>query len=52
MMRTWLSILIFMMICTACGVKGPLYLPEKRYPQPGSKPSQSSEPIKQTDPSE
>ncbi len=51
-MRTWLFILITVTICTACGVKGPLYLPENRYPQPGSDTSPSSEPIKQTDPSE
>jgi predicted small lipoprotein YifL len=51
-LRVYLSLLIVLIFCTACGVKGPLYLPEKRYPQPGKPTGQSIEPIQQTDPSE
>ena len=33
-MRNLLMLVVVMMLFSACGVKGPLYLPEKRYPQP------------------
>ncbi len=26
--------LLVSILCAACGAKGPLYLPEKKYPQP------------------
>jgi len=33
-MRKVSFILLVGMLLTACGAKGPLYLPEKQYPQP------------------
>jgi len=33
-MRALLMLVVLIMVCSACGIKGPLYLPEKRYPQP------------------
>jgi predicted small lipoprotein YifL len=33
-MRQLLFAIILAMLCTACGAKGPLYLPDKQYPQP------------------
>lgn len=51
-MRLWTAILLLCWFTTACGVKGPLYLPEKRYPQPGQTSQPGTKPIKQTDPSE
>lgn len=33
-MRLILLILLTSLGLTACGAKGPLYLPEKQYPQP------------------
>jgi len=33
-MRLILLILLTSLGLTACGTKGPLYLPEKQYPQP------------------
>ncbi len=51
-MRVWLAVMIVLMLCSACGVKGPLYLPEKRYPQPGSTQTNNPDQIKQSDPSE
>jgi predicted small lipoprotein YifL len=34
MMRPILFLILISLILSACGTKGPLYLPEKRYPQP------------------
>lgn len=33
MVRAILTSIILCLILTACGTKGPLYLPEKQYPQ-------------------
>ena len=33
-MKNFLFALIFTFLLSACGAKGPLYLPEKQYPQP------------------
>lgn len=33
-MRIILLSLLFATLLAACGAKGPLYLPEKQYPQP------------------
>lgn len=32
-MRDRLSILVLLVSISACGIKGPLYIPEQRYPQ-------------------
>ncbi len=51
-----LVLLMLMTIATlsACGVKGPLYLPEKMYPQPKEKPKTAPEttPAETTEPAE
>lgn len=51
-----LVLLMLMTIATlsACGVKGPLYLPEKMYPQPQEKPKATpeTEPAETTTPAE
>lgn len=56
-MRRLMILTLASAILTACGVKGPLYLPEKRYPQPNVAPShqpspKAGEPIFQPEPSE
>ena len=33
-MRSIIFLILISLMLTACGAKGPLYLPEKRYPQP------------------
>lgn len=33
-MKKLIFSLIVVLLLNACGAKGPLYLPEKRYPQP------------------
>jgi predicted small lipoprotein YifL len=38
-MRNLLMLVVVMMLFSACGVKGPLYLPEKRYPQSPTTPA-------------
>lgn len=37
-----LLIYILYLCLTACGIKGPLYIPEKQYPQDGTATSQTS----------
>jgi predicted small lipoprotein YifL len=34
MMRPIIALLLISLTLAACGTKGPLYLPEQRYPQP------------------
>lgn len=46
MMRPIIFLILISLILTACGSKGPLYLPEQRYPQPqqDSQPKADSQP--------
>lgn len=45
-------LMIFVLISTAflasCGTKGPLYIPEQRYPQPGQKEAPTKAPQNNT----
>jgi predicted small lipoprotein YifL len=36
-MRRILFVVILALLVTACGAKGALYLPDKKYPQPGDR---------------
>jgi len=44
-MRQIILILLAALLVNACGAKGPLYLPDKKYPQPNaSQPLDNSQP--------
>ncbi len=44
-MRTFFSLIALMLVLSACGTKGLLYIPEKRYPQdPAQKETPQKEP--------
>ena len=45
-MRQTIVILLTALLVNACGARGPLYLPEKKYPQPNdtSQPLDNSQP--------
>jgi predicted small lipoprotein YifL len=42
-MRQFLFVLMAAMLLNACGAKGPLYLPDKQYPQPKDPQSQDQQ---------
>jgi predicted small lipoprotein YifL len=45
--RLWILLVLVTPLMSACGIKGPLYIPEKRYPQEPTSLNQTL-PINQT----
>lgn len=43
-MRQFLFVLMVAMLLNACGAKGPLYLPDKQYPQPDNQQPENQQP--------